>query len=171
MGILQSTNVYISNGYILTAIFQMAISNSHILTAIFRTAVSFISIYTDSFTPFCEEPITSLLLPHLKMSRLYHLDSSSSSNDDDDNPELIFGALHQAHTRYLAMHTPRWGAPYLAVNIFIVAVNIFIVIEKLDIGDCTMTISFSDAPTYDASIFRRRCVKLSFFPHLLHASI
>ena len=164
MGILQSTNVYISNRYILTAIFQMAISNSHILTAIFRTAVSFISIYTDSFTPFCEEPITSLLLPHLKMSRLYHLDSSSSSNDDNDNPELIFGALHQAHTRYLAMHTPRWGAPYLAVNIFIV-------IEKLDIGDCTMTISFSDAPTYDASIFRRRCIKLSFFPHLLHASI
>ena len=169
MGILQSTNVYISNGYILTAIFQMAISNGYISnaripTTIFQTAVSFISIYTDSFTPFCEEPITSLLLPHLKMSRLYHLDSSSSSNNDDDNPELIFGALHQAHTRYLAMHTPRWGAPYLAVNIFIV-------IEKLDIGDCTMTISFSDAPTYDASIFRRRCIKLSFFPHLLHASI
>ena len=48
--------------------------------------------------------------------------------------KLILGALHQAHTRYLAMHTPQWGAPYLAVNILIV-------IEKLGIGDCTTTIS------------------------------
>jgi hypothetical protein len=106
-----------------TAIFQMAI---------FSTAVSFISIYTGSFTSFCNEPFTSLLLLHLKMSRLSRLDSSSSS-DDDDEPELILGALHQAHTRYLAMHSPQWGALYLAVNIFIA-------IEKLDIGGCTKTI-------------------------------
>ena len=130
-------NVYISNGYIPTAIFEMAIwndyiSNGHIPTAIFQTAMSFISIYTYSFTLFCKEPITSLLLPHNKMSRLYHLDSSSSS-DDDDEPELTLGALHQAHTRYLAMHSSQWGALYLAGNIFIA-------IEKLDIGGCTMTI-------------------------------
>ena len=95
------------------AIFQMAISNDyisngHIPTAIFQRAMSFISIYTCSFTLFCKEPITLLLLPHLKMSRLYRLDSSSSS-DDDDEPELTLGALHQAHTRYLTVHSSQWG--------------------------------------------------------------
>ena len=120
-----------------TAIFQMAIwndyiSNGHIQTAIFQTAMSFISIYTSSFTLFYKEPITSLLLPHLKMRRLYRLDSSSLS-DDDDESDLTLGALHQAHTRYLAMHSSQWGALYLAGNIFIA-------IEKLDIGGCTMTI-------------------------------
>ena len=58
---------------------------------------------------------------------------SSSLSDDDDEPELTLGALHQAHTRYLAMHSSQWGALYLASNIFIA-------IEKLDIGGCTMTI-------------------------------
>jgi len=137
------------------------ISNGHIPTSIFQTVMSFISIYTCSFTLFCKEPITLLLLPHLKMSRLYRLDSSSSS-DDDDEPELTLGALHQAHRRYLSMHSSQWGALYLAGNIFIA-------IEKLDIGGCTMTIfqKLQHMMHLSFGVGMRNC----FSPSILHPSI
>ena len=117
--------------------------------------MSFISIYTDSFTLFCKEPITSLLLPHNKMSRLYHLDSSSLS-DDDDEPELTLGALHQAHTRYLAMHSSQWGGSVPGRQY---------IHRDREAGHWMLYHDyFSEVPTYDASIFRHRYVKLSFFP-------
>jgi len=116
--------------------------------------MSFISIYTDSFTLFCKEPITSLLLPHLKMRRLYRLDSSSLS-DDDDESDLTLGALHQAHTRYLAMHSSQWGGSVPGRQY---------IHRDREAGHWRLYHDyFSEALTYDASIFRRRYVKLSFF--------
>ena len=91
------------------AIFQMTIfQRSYRYGYISNGNVFHLSIYRGSFTLFCKEAIPSFLLPHLKMSRLYRLDSSSSS-DDDDEPELTLGALHQAHRRYLSMHSSQWG--------------------------------------------------------------
>ena len=125
--------------------------------------MSFISIYTSSFTLFYKEPITSLLLPHLKMRRLYLLDSSSLS-DDDDESDLTLGALHQAHTRYLAMHSSQWGALYLAGNIFIA-------IEKLDIGGCTMTIfqKLQHMMHLSFGVGMRNCFPLAFSIHRYEA--
>ena len=116
--------------------------------------MSFISIYTDSFTLFCKEPITSLLLPHNKMSRLYHLDSSSSS-DDDDEPELTLGALHQAHTRYLAMHSSQWGGSVPGRQY---------IHRDRESGHWRLYHDyFSEAPTYDADIFQRGCGEIDLF--------
>jgi len=151
------SNVYNSNRYIPTAIFQTPISQRLYFK---RQCLSSLYIYTGPFTPFCNEPFTSLLLLHLKMSRLSRLDSSSSS--DDDEPELTLGALHQAHRRYLAMHSSQWGTLYLAGNIFIV-------IEKLDIGGCTMTIfqKLQHMMHLSFGVGMRNC----FSPSILHPSI
>ena len=121
------SNVYNSNRYIPTAIFQTPISQRLYFK---RQCLS--SLYIQAHSPHSAMSHSLRCCFHLKMSRLSRLDSSSSS-DDDDEPELTLGALHQAHRRYLSMHSSQWGALYLAGNIFIA-------IEKLDIEGCTMTI-------------------------------
>jgi hypothetical protein len=89
------------------------------------------------------------------MNRLSRLDSSSSSDDDDDEHELILGALQQVHTKYLAMHTPKWGGSVLGRQY---------IHRDREAGHWRLHNDyFSEAPLYDASFFRRTCAKLSLF--------
>ena len=131
--------------------------------AIFETAVSFISIHAGSFTSFCNEPFTSLLLPHLKMNRLSRLDSSSSSDHDDDDQQT-----HPWCTTSSSYSIP--GYAYSTVGGSVPGRQY--THRDREAGHWRLYNDyFSEAPTYDASIFWRRCVKLSFFPRLLHAAI
>jgi len=142
------SNVYNSNRYIPTAIFQTPISQRLYFK---RQCLSSLYIYTGSFTPFYNESFTSLLLLHLKMSRLSRLDSSSSLSDDDE-PEITLGALHQAHRRYLAMHSSQWGGSISGRQY---------IHRDREAGHWRLYHDyFSEASTYDASIFRRRYAKL-----------
>ena len=88
------------------------------------------------------------------MSRLSRLDSSSFLSDDDDEPEITLGALHQAHRRYLAMHSSQWGRGGS------VSSRQYIHRDR-EAGHWRLYHDyFSEASTYDASIFRRRYAKL-----------
>ena len=97
------------------------------------------------------------------MNRLSRLDSSSSSDHDDDDQQT-----HPWCTTSSSYSIP--GYAYSTVGGSVPGRQY--THRDREAGHWRLYNDyFSEAPTYDASIFRRRCVKLSFFPRLLHAAI
>jgi hypothetical protein len=142
-----------------TALFRTALLQTALLqTAIFQRLLSLLlymlthspGSYTNSFVLLLL--LYSVVPSPPEMSRLSRLDSSSSS-DDDDEPELILCALHQAHTQYLALNSPRWGGSIPGQN--------YIHRDRESGHFRLYNDYFSEHPTYGASIFRRRFVNIS----------